>query len=164
MSAATDQEKGDAAIVSRMSLGVHTGTHMDAPLHFDPNARVHRYDSARCHRRSGESDSIGDTKSIRPEELLPHAVSAGERILFKTANSDHCWDSDRFDENFVFISRGPHGIWRQGRVRSIGVDYLSVGGFHQDERKRMRAMILNWDQDYAEGLESSWCRAGPIFR
>jgi arylformamidase len=31
---ASDQQKGDTATVSRMSLGVHTGTHMDAPVHF----------------------------------------------------------------------------------------------------------------------------------
>ena len=34
-----DQEKGDAVTLSHMDLGVHTGTHMDAPLHFIRNAR-----------------------------------------------------------------------------------------------------------------------------
>ena len=36
---AEDQEKGDRATVSRMTLGVHTGTHMDAPLHYIRNGR-----------------------------------------------------------------------------------------------------------------------------
>ena len=31
-----DQAKGDIATVSELSLGVHTGTHLDAPLHFVP--------------------------------------------------------------------------------------------------------------------------------
>ena len=35
---------------------------------------------------------IDDPKSIKREELLPHAISAGERILFKTANSANAWD------------------------------------------------------------------------
>ena len=29
-----DIEHGDAANVSKISMGSHTGTHMDAPLHF----------------------------------------------------------------------------------------------------------------------------------
>jgi hypothetical protein len=31
-----DQSKGDLATVSELALGVHTGTHLDAPLHFVP--------------------------------------------------------------------------------------------------------------------------------
>jgi len=33
-----DQAKGDLATVSELSLGVHTGTHLDAPLHFVPGS------------------------------------------------------------------------------------------------------------------------------
>ncbi len=29
-----DMERGDVANVSTISLGSHTGTHMDAPIHF----------------------------------------------------------------------------------------------------------------------------------
>src|SRR5688500_11313468 len=32
-----DIEHGDASTVSKLSLGLHTGTHVDAPLHFDPS-------------------------------------------------------------------------------------------------------------------------------
>ena len=35
---AEEIERGDAANVSHLSLGAHTGTHMDAPLHFIPGA------------------------------------------------------------------------------------------------------------------------------
>ena len=42
---ATDQDKGDVATVSRMTLGVHTGTHMDAPLALHSRRRSHRSDA-----------------------------------------------------------------------------------------------------------------------
>src|SRR5580700_3272939 len=102
---ATDQEKGDVATVSRMALGVHTGTHMDAPLHFIRQARS--IDTMPLDATIGMARiiSIRDLQSIKPEELSLHDISAGERILFKTANSEHSWDSDRFDEDFVFISQ-----------------------------------------------------------
>ena len=29
--------RGDEANVTRLNMGVHTGTHIDAPFHFEPN-------------------------------------------------------------------------------------------------------------------------------
>jgi arylformamidase len=138
---ATDQEKGDVATVSRMELGVHTGTHMDAPLHFIRHARS--IDTLPLDATVGPARviPIRDTKSIRREELIPHAIAAGERILFKTANSDHLWDSDRFDEDFVFISQDGARYLAERGVRTVGVDYLSVGGFHIDGPETHQALL-----------------------
>src|SRR4029078_3952343 len=35
----SDRERGDKATVSRLDLGAHTGTHVDAPLHFLPGTK-----------------------------------------------------------------------------------------------------------------------------
>jgi arylformamidase len=138
---ATDQEKGDVATVSRMSLGVHTGTHMDAPLHFIRHARS--IDTIPLDTTVGPARviSIGDRKSITRGELARHAISAGERILFKTENSDHAWDSDRFDEDFVYISQDGARYLAECGVRMVGVDYLSVGGFREDGRETHEALL-----------------------
>src|ERR1700733_10841378 len=100
---ATDQERGDVATVSRMALGVHTGTHMDAPLHFIRNARS--IDTMPLDATVGTARviTIHDRKSIKREELILHGIAPGERILFKTSNSGNSWNNDRFDEDFVFI-------------------------------------------------------------
>src|ERR1700688_442440 len=129
---ATDQEKGDTATVSRMSLGVHRGTHMDAPLHFIRNARS--IDTMPLDATVGPARviPIHDAKSIKREELLGHSISPGQRLLFKTANSTTSWKSDQFDENFVFISKDGAQYLAEIGVRSVGVDYLSVGGFRED--------------------------------
>jgi arylformamidase len=138
---ATDQEKGDAATVSRMTLGVHTGTHMDAPLHFIRNART--IDQMPLDATIGTARVIPilDKESIKREELAGHAISAGERILFRTANSEHLWDSDRFDEDFVFISQDAAKYLAECGVRTVGVDYLSVGGFKQDGPETHEALL-----------------------
>ena len=102
---ALDQDKGDPATISQMTLGVHTGTHMDAPVHFIRNGRT--IDQIPLDATVGPARVIliRDQESIKREELLEHGISSGERILFKTANSDHVWDSDQFDEAFVFITQ-----------------------------------------------------------
>ncbi len=138
---ALDQEKGDAATVSKMTLGVHTGTHMDAPLHFIRNARS--IDQMPLDATVGRARviQIDDPKSIRREELLGHAISAGERVLFKTVNSGHVWNSDQFEENFVFIAQdGARYLAEQG-VLCVGVDYLSVGGFREDGPETHHALL-----------------------
>jgi arylformamidase len=138
---ATDQEKGDAATVSRMALGVHTGTQMDAPLHFIRHARSIDQMPLDATVGTARVIPINDSRSIRREELIGHAISAGQRILFKTANSGHSWDSDRFDEDFVFISQDAARYLAECGVRSVGVDYLSVGGFRQDGKETHEALL-----------------------
>jgi arylformamidase len=138
---ALDQEKGDVATVSKMTLGVHTGTHMDAPLHFIRNARS--IDQMPLDATVGRARviQINDPKSIRREELLGHAISAGERVLFKTVNSGHAWKSDQFEENFIFIAQdGARYLAEQG-VLCVGVDYLSVGGFREDGPETHHALL-----------------------
>ncbi len=138
---ALDQEKGDVATVSKMTLGVHTGTHMDAPLHFVRNARS--IDQMPLDATMGRARviRINDAKSIRREELLSHAILPGERLLFKTANSERAWDSDQFDENFVFIAQDGARYLAEQRVLCVGVDYLSVGGFREDGPETHHALL-----------------------
>jgi arylformamidase len=138
---ATDQESGDVATVSRMTLGVHTGTHMDAPLHFIRGAKS--IDQIPLDATVGPARviPIHDTKSIQRAELIPHAIVAGERLLFRTVNSDHLWNTDHFDETFVFISQDAARYLAECGVRSVGVDYLSVGGFSQDGVETHQALL-----------------------
>ncbi len=59
----------------------------------------------------------------------PHNIQAGERILFKTQNSDRALKSDTFVENFVHISTEAAHYLAAKKVRTVGVDYLYVGGY-----------------------------------
>jgi arylformamidase len=138
---AHDQEKGHVATVSRMALGVHTGTHMDAPLHFIRNGAT--IDSMPLDATVGRARviAIDDPQSIKRGELLAHRISAGERILFKTHNSDGAWNTDQFDEDFVFISHDAAAYLAESGIRCVGVDYLSVGGFREDGPETHHALL-----------------------
>jgi arylformamidase len=138
---ADDQEKGDVATVSRMTLGVHTGTHMDAPLHFIRGARS--IDQMPLDATVGPVRviAISDPHSVKRGELVAHNIAAGERLLFKTANSERSWKTDRFDENFVFISQDAARYLAEAGVRMVGVDYLSVGGYSEDGPETHHALL-----------------------
>jgi arylformamidase len=137
----SDQEKGDVATVSRMTLGVHTGTHMDAPVHFIRKAPS--IDTIPLDATVGPARviAIRDTKSIKREELKTQSIRAGERILFRTANSERVWKSDDFHKDFVYISQDAARYLAECGVRSVGVDYLSVGGFHEDGLETHEALL-----------------------
>ncbi len=86
ISAAKSIASGSSANVTQIAMGVHSGTHVDAPNHFiDGARRVHELDPAKlvgpC-RVVGLSD---DVMAIAPEHVGD--IAGVERILFKTRNS-----------------------------------------------------------------------------
>src|SRR2546426_12712351 len=100
-----DMAKGEICNVSALSSSVHTGTHMDAPLHFIADGRT--MDKMPLEATIGPARviEIKDRESIKPEELQPHKIKPGERILFKTRNSRTAWKSDVFEKDFIYISQ-----------------------------------------------------------
>jgi arylformamidase len=136
-----DMARGDAANVSKLSLGVHTGTHMDAPIHFIAGGVG--IDSAPLDALMGLARviEIADSDSIKVEELEPYHPQSGERLLFKTRNSARCWQTDDFVEDFVYLSQEAARYLAAQRVQMVGVDYLSVGGFFKDGPETHHALL-----------------------
>jgi arylformamidase len=120
-------ERGDAANNSAVHFGVHTGTHMDAPKHFILKGKS--IDQLPLDTSVGPARiiEIKDKVSIKPAELQQHNIKKSERILFKTANSPRCWQSDSFVNDFVYITRDAAQFLVDAGVILVGVDYLSVG-------------------------------------
>jgi arylformamidase len=136
-----DIERGDVAIVSRLSMGAHTGTHMDAPLHFFSTGRS--IDTMPLTATLGRARviEIRDPESIKPEELRPYQIQRGERVLFKTRNSARCWQTDDFVEDFVYISQEAARYLAAQQVQTVGIDYLSVGGYFRDGVETHHALL-----------------------
>jgi arylformamidase len=154
-----DMDKGAVCNVSVMSLGAHTGTHMDAPLHFLKNGKS--LDKLPLEATIGPARvvEIKDREMVRPDELRAHNLRRGERILFKTRNSSRCWKTDAFIEDFVYISREAAQYLVDRGIRTIGVDYLSVGGFHRDGLETHR-ILLGAEVWIIEGINLSKVKPG----
>jgi len=136
-----DMERGDVANVSTISLGSHTGTHMDAPIHFVRGGEG--MDRMPLDATIGRARviEIQDPVSIKPDELGPHEIGRGERILFKTRNSSLGWWTHDFIEDFVYVSQEAARYLADREVRTVGVDYLSVGGFWRDGVETHQALL-----------------------
>ncbi len=136
-----DMDKGDVCHVSNLSLGVHTGTHMDAPFHFIREGEGIEALPLKASIGRARVLQIHNPERITVEELEPHQIRRGERVLFKTRNSPYAWNSDTFVEDFVYLSQDAARYLAARQVRTVGVDYLSVGGFKVDGPETHQALL-----------------------
>jgi arylformamidase len=133
--------QGDLVNLSEIACSAHTGTHMDAPLHFIANGRS--IDTMPVSVTVGRARVIGiqDREMIRVSELAPHEIRKGERILFKTANSGRLWKTDTFQQDYIYIPPDTADYLAGIAIQLVGVDYLSVGGYHSGNPETHRALL-----------------------
>ncbi|MBI4493643.1 MAG: cyclase family protein [Chloroflexi bacterium] len=121
---------GDEANVSLVRLGAHTGTHVDAPLHFLPGGD----DVARLALEALVGPAIvlelGQVDAVTGAALEAGNLPAGvERVVLKTRNSA-LWADARFHTDFAHLTlEGAEWLLRRG-VRLVGIDYLSIERYH----------------------------------
>jgi arylformamidase len=131
-SLAKSLKRGDVCNLTQLSTSVHIGTHMDAPRHFIKEGVG--IDKVPLEAIVGPCRviPIRDKESIKPAELVPQRLRPGERVLFKTRNSSRAWKTEEFVEDFVYISKEAAEWLVDLGVQTVGVDYLSIGGFFKD--------------------------------
>jgi arylformamidase len=69
---------------------------------------------------------IEHPREVTADALSMHRLLPGERVLFRTSNSDWCWRSDSFVEDFVGLSEPTAVYLAETGVRTVGIDYLSA--------------------------------------
>jgi arylformamidase len=148
-----DQARGDPATVSRLSLGVHSGTHVDAPVHFIPGGAG--IDAVPLTDLMGPVRvlAIEDPKSIGVAELRTFEPRSGERLLFRTRNSTRCWARPHFVADYVYLSLEGARFLVHCKVRSVGIDYLSIAGI--EEGVETHRALLTAGVCIIEGLDLS---------
>lgn len=136
---------GDPANVSILEMDVHTGTHVEAPLHFlDGGAAL---DSVELERFVGPAIVVEVMGSaVTADALAATGVPGGtERLLVKTANSAR-WAAGWGQFDPVYVSLTPDAArWVVDRgIRLVGIDHLSIQQYEDDgetHRVLMRAGI-----------------------
>ena len=135
--------EGGHANVSKLSMGVHTGTHVDAPVHFLEGAPG--MESVSLDALCGPAVVVDGTRldgdTIGQSDLESLDLPEGaERIILKTRNSE-LWNQDAFTRDFLRLDgSGARYLISRG-VRTIGIDYLSVGD-HEAHRELLGAGVI----------------------
>ncbi len=111
---------------SRLELGSHTGTHVDAPLHF---AKMRKsIDELDLRSVNGECvvlDFASVKDKITARDLQGKDISKGDIVLLKTSNSSLPTEG-AFEGNFIYLDKSGAEFLAKLRVRAVGIDYLGI--------------------------------------
>jgi arylformamidase len=120
-------DRGDICNLSAIKMGVHTGTHIDGPIHFLPGGSG--TDAVPLQNLIGPARviEIEDPNAVRRTELLKRDIGHSERLLFKTLNSQRCWNGSEFVSNSVSIAEDAAKYLAELKTLAVGIDYLSAG-------------------------------------
>jgi arylformamidase len=149
---AASMADGALCNVTRLDLGAHSGTHLDAPGHFIPGAPMSEaIDLEALIGPAVVVDATRATAHLTAEDIAAFAIPAAEtRVLFKTPNSG-LWDVDRFSTMFLAIAPdGAVALVDRG-TRLVGIDYLSVAPF--DDPAPTHRTLLGAGVAVLEGLD-----------
>jgi arylformamidase len=153
-------EDGANSNVSRLALGVHTGTHLDAPVHFVPGATG--VEALPLEVLVGRClvVHLPRTRRITAADLAAAGIAANtRRLLIKTRNSAY-WARGDSEFHTDFVAIDPTGAqWLVDRgLELVGVDYLSVAPWK--ESRPTHQILLKAGVVVVEGLNLSKIKPG----
>lgn len=124
--------EGDSANATHLSLDVHCGTHVDAPLHQIDGAAP--MESMALDDLCGPAAvvDVGDVKRIGAEALAAVVPEGATRVLVKTSNSRGAVPADVFDEDYAALTADASQWLVDHGVVLVGIDYLSIQRFEDD--------------------------------
>jgi arylformamidase len=136
-----DVDRGDDYSLTKNRLTWHLGTHMDAPGHFVRGGA--RIDQFPLEAGMGPARVVGIShpRLVTAAELRRCAIRRGERILFRTRNSNVCWKAPRFSERFVAIAADAAQLLAERRVTLVGIDYLSIDPYESTEMAAHKILL-----------------------
>jgi arylformamidase len=156
VTAALALDRGDPANVSRLVLGSHTGTHVDAPAHFV--------------RGGAGVDRLPLDALLGPARVLacpPGPIAAatvagharrGARLVLRTGNSA-LWRRGAFAPDYQALTLDAARALVEAGVGLVAIDYLSIEAFdapgHPVHRCLLEAGVV-----VLEGLDLSGVEAG----
>ena len=129
---ATLQKEG--VNLTKMTLGSHTGTHIDAPRHFIPDGIG--IDQISPNKLIGEayvadmsSKPIGSgITDLDLRQSLEAKVAEDDIVVIYTGCSEH-WGDDSMNSNYTYLTGDAANYLVSKKVRAVGIDFLSVEKF-----------------------------------
>jgi arylformamidase len=156
-----DMRKGDALTLSKYSLGAHSGTHIDAPMHFIADgASIDRVALEPLIGSARVIDIPDSVQSIDAAELGRHQWKGAQRVIFRTRSSVRGWmDSVAFHRDFAFIAPDAAQLLADAGTLLVGIDYISAEKFGAPAPLTHR-ILLGKGIPIVEGLALASVRAG----
>lgn len=153
--------QGDEYNVSKIEMGVHAGTHIDAPYHV--NDRGKTVDQIPVDQLVGKAQVVqiaDEIDRINAQVVQSCQIESGiQALLFRTGNSNF-WkeNSVRFREQFTALDSSA-AEWLVSRgIRVVGIDWFSIS--IMDDLYKPHKILLESDIVIIENLDLSEIQVG----
>jgi arylformamidase len=108
---------------TEVSINLHTGTHMDFPLHMLPGGKTSdSLDLSKLIRTVRVFDLTHVKDAINDADLVPLNIKKNDFVLLKTKNS---FEED-FNFNFIYVNEWASQYLAEKGVVGVGVDGLGI--------------------------------------
>jgi arylformamidase len=156
-----DMRKGDGFTLSVLSLGAHSGTHIDAPMHFVAGgAPIDQVALAPLIGPARVIDIADAVQSIDAAELNRHQWRGAQRVIFRTRSSRRGWmTSPTFHRDFAYVAPDAAQLLADAGVQLVGIDYISAEQFGAPA-PRTHQILLGKGIPIVEGLALEGVTAG----
>lgn len=153
-------QRGDTSNNSNLSMNCHSGTHIDAPLHFIKNGKTTEGIALGTLVGKAFVADLSDKDEIRLsdlEEVWPEEKV--DRLLFKTSNSK-AWTIHpiTFVKDFCALQEKETRWLLEKEIQLIGIDYLSIQKY--GDSSLVHRLLLEANVVILEGLDLSKVSAG----
>jgi arylformamidase len=154
----------DGVAVSRLTLGSHTGTHVDAPAHLQSGGVT--VDALSLERLCGPAwvAYLDAQAHITTDDLVRAAIPDDcRRLLLRTGNSERgLLRAPIFYPDYTALTADAAAYLAARRLWLVGIDALSVDAFTADELPAHRA-LLDGGIIVVEGLDLTNAAPGPYW-
>jgi arylformamidase len=144
--------EGEDANVTRLSLGSHTGTHLDAARHFVEGGQA--VDALPLERLIGPARVVEVPESVTAigaEALRAAGIEGERRVLLKTRGSAFLGASE-FRRDYAHLTGDGAEYLLSQSVELVGIDYLSIEAFDAEEPVAHQALLAR-EVIIVEGLD-----------
>ena len=133
---------GGSSNGSLISMGTHTGTHVDAPFHiYSDRGGVETLPLDHLIGPARVVHTGVDGRPVAARDLERLNWTGVERVLLQTANSDRWATATAFDKDFVGLTGDAAELLAARKIKLVGVDYLSVDRFRSGTHPAHHALI-----------------------
>ena len=120
----TDSDfKSGSSYETRLEMNLHTGTHMDAPLHMiEGGKNLESIDLDKVITKCRVIDLTDATEKISKINLEAKEIQKGDFILLKTKNSTE----NILERDFIYLDKSGAEYLRDKKIKGVGIDSLGI--------------------------------------
>lgn len=155
-------KRGDPYNLGDFRLSMHSGTHIDAPLHFFNDGLSVTDIEPTAFAGEAKVFLIDTERQITRQDLQDKEIAEGDRILLKVPRNEKLLRSGVFSPEYIAFDSSAAAYLIEKQVSLVGTEYLSVDRFtaadYPVHRKLLKQKVI-----ILEGIDLSLTEPGKYF-